>query len=134
MPDYLNRIYNLQPDNMRFVYYTSAEVAYNILTDQKMWFRNVTTMNDFSEINYGIDIINNALEQDVGTDLENAVEEIFPGAYQNVLEFTSKWINDWKYETYIACVSIHDESEDEDGRLSMWRAYGNTALVKKIHL
>lgn len=33
------------------------------------------------------------------------------------------------YETYIASLSEHLENEDTLGRLSMWRAYGDVALV-----
>ncbi len=32
-------------------------------------------------------------------------------------------------DTYIICMSEHDDSEDKHGRLSMWRAYGGTAAV-----
>lgn len=31
--------------------------------------------------------------------------------------------------TFICCLSQHHPSEDDNGRLSMWRAYGDTALV-----
>ena len=44
-------------------------------------------------------------------------------------ELFRSWTDDWRFETYLACVSLHREAEDQSGRLSMWRAYGDTALV-----
>src|ERR1700756_4074915 len=35
-------------------------------------------------------------------------------------------ISEFRLNTYIACVSEHLDSEDQNGRLSMWRAFGGT--------
>ena len=35
----------------------------------------------------------------------------------------------WQFETYISCLSLHEPWEDRIGRLSMWRAYGDVALI-----
>jgi len=41
-------------ENVRFVHYTSAAAAVGIVSTKSIWMRNVTCMNDFSEIDYGL--------------------------------------------------------------------------------
>lgn len=118
-------------EQKRFVYYTSAHTALSILKNRELWFRNVTVMNDFSEISYGLSLLRNAFSCDVGKRFRQAVDDIFPNTIAETDTLLSAWENDWKFETYIACVSVHNSDEDQQGRLSMWRAYGNTAIVVK---
>ena len=116
-------------EKKRFVYYTSADTAMKVLRNQELWFRNATVMNDYSEISYGLRLIDSVFSEEEGTRFRTAVEDIYPGTIEKVEELFSGWKHDWKLETYIACVSVHNPEEDRQGRLSMWRAYGNTALV-----
>lgn len=113
----------------RFVYYTSTETAIKVLANQELWLRNATVMNDYSEISYGLDLIRQVFAGAQGDRFKVAVEEIFPGTIERAVTLLAGWEQDWQLETYISCVSAHDESEDFQGRLSMWRAYGNVALV-----
>ena len=113
----------------RFVYYTSSETAMKVLRNQELWFRNAKVMNDFSEISYGLELIRTVFSGSEGKRFRDAVESVFPGTIQQAEELLSSWASDWQFETYIACVSIHNPNEDNSGRLSMWRAYGNVALV-----
>ena len=41
----------------RFVHYTSATVAVSVINNGQMWMRNATTMNDFSEVDYGLGLL-----------------------------------------------------------------------------
>ena len=113
----------------KFVYYTSADTAMKVLRNQELWFRNATVMNDFSEIAYGLGLIRVVFQGPEGDRFWTAVECIFPGTRERASELFSESKHDWQLETYIACVSFHKPEEDKRGRLSMWRAYGDTALV-----
>jgi hypothetical protein len=115
----------------RFAYYTSADTAVKILTNGELWLRNATAMNDFMEISYGLSLVDVAFRkgQSAGDVFRAAVDSIFPNALVRVGQVFQSWRNIWEKETYIACVSAHNTSEDQYGRLSMWRAYGNIALV-----
>lgn len=113
----------------RFVYYTSADTAMKVLRNKELWFRNATVMNDFSEISYGLEMIQKVFSGSEGKRFREAVEGIFLGTIAQAEELLSAWERDWQFETYIACVSIHNSEEDLRGRLSMWRAYGDTAIV-----
>lgn len=57
------------------------------------------------------------------------IDRIFPGASSRIDEAFELMHSDWISETYIACPSMYNSSEDRNGRLSMWRAYGNVAFV-----
>jgi len=116
-------------DKKRFVYYTSADTAMKVLRNQELWFRNATVMNDYSEISYGLGLIGSVFSGDEGVRFRNAVEDIYSGTIEKAGELLAGWERDWELETYIACVSVHNPEEDRQGRLSMWRAYGDTALV-----
>ncbi|QCO54846.1 DUF2971 domain-containing protein [Pseudorhodobacter turbinis] len=128
-PGLLEETLAVVSEQKRFVYYTSADTAMKVLRNQELWFRNATVMNDYSEISYGLDLIRTVFSGEEGARFREAIEDIFPDTIKKVEELLDGWERDWQLETYIACVSVHSSDEDRRGRLSMWRAYGNTALV-----
>lgn len=113
----------------RFVHYTSAEAASKMFATPKLWLRNSQTMNDFSEIHHGMSVLFKTYEGPAGDRFRTAINAIFPDVSLEIEKRFNSWIPDFKFNTYIASLSEHDDSEDNYGRLSMWRAYGNVALV-----
>lgn len=130
-PGVLEQTQDVIANNRRFVYYTSADTALKVIGNAELWFRNATVMNDFREIAYGIELTVKVFSGDAGTKFREAADSIFPGTMKKVQANFSSWQDDWQFSTYIACVSLHELDEDLTGRLSMWRAYGNVALVVK---
>lgn len=128
-PNVIDEVQKCSENKTRFVYYTKSETAIKIIENSELWFRNASVMNDASEISYGLFLISSAMSRGVGQKFREAVEDISPGAIERVLEIIGDWEEDWREETYIACISVHKDSEDKSGRLSMWRAYGDVALV-----
>lgn len=118
----------------RFVHYTSAEVAVSILKNREVWMRNSTTMNDFMEVEYGLQCLKAAYEGEPGQLFNSVLNSCFSGAGDELRERFNAWLPGMKLDTYLTCVSEHPASEDGLGRLSMWRAYGGqtgVALVLK---
>lgn len=128
-PGLTEEVLSVVNEGKRFAYYTTAETAMKVLQNSELWFRNVTVMNDFSEIAYGLDLIRRVFSDSEGARFRESIEDILPGTIAMVEERLAGWEADWRLETYIACVSVHRQEEDLRGRLSMWRAYGNTAIV-----
>lgn len=128
-PGLIEKILAVKDEQKKFVYYTSADTAMKILQKEELWFRNATTMNDFSEISYGLELIRSIFAGQEGEKFKEAVDNIFSGTIEKTDELRFGWLHDWQFETYIACISMHSAEEDKQGRLSMWRAYGDTALV-----
>jgi hypothetical protein len=128
-PGLLEESLKVVQENRRFAYYTNSDTAMKVIRNSELWFRNAMVMNDFSEIAYGLRLIGKVFSGSEGDRFREAVNDIFPDVMEKVDAKFSDWNADWALETYIACVSLHNDSEDTSGRLSMWRAYGDTALV-----
>ena len=115
--------------NSKFAYYTNAETAMKIIGNREIWLRNATVMNDFSEISYGNSLLEKTMSSPVGKDFITSLELVFPGIKTEVCSLLNEGIHKLKDNIYLSCLSIHDNSENQTGRLSMWRAYGDVALI-----
>lgn len=116
----------------RFVYYTTAEVATKILRSQQMWMRNALLMNDFREIDHGLECLNVAYKGPAGQILKRALASCFPGLPEEIEAEFDAWTPSIRTDTYLTCVSEHCDHEDVRGRLSMWRAYGGSTGVALV--
>jgi hypothetical protein len=122
-------------DNPRFVHYTPAEAALQIINKKRLWLRNATAMVDFREVEHGFDLLSKWFN--TGENRKRfvaAFDAVHPGA---ALEAMTKFDQMWQRadfgvrgQTYIASVSVHHPSEDDHGRLSMWRAFGADAAAR----
>jgi Protein of unknown function (DUF2971) len=129
-----DNIYQPDGNHRRFVHYTTAEAALKIIQTKRLWMRNTNCMADFREVQHGFEILNRFFSDKGKSDAFNqALESCSPGAAQEAITLFNGWWNDVRLNTYIACFSEHDQSEDLHGRLSMWRAFGgNTARVAMV--
>jgi len=116
--------------NGRFVHYTSAENALKIINTRCIWMRNTTCMSDFREVTHGLDALNRYFAFDGGKRREalvTSLDQCSAGVGEEAFNLFNQWWKDTHLETYITSISEHDDTEDQHGRLSMWRAFGNTA-------
>lgn len=115
----------------RLAYYTRAETALNIIQNETLWMRKTTCMNDFRELTFGLECITDQLAFKKSS-LVQALDSTFPGLAEEVIRDFHQNSIDMMDDTYIACVSEHDASEDAFGRLSMWRAYGGATGIALV--
>jgi hypothetical protein len=116
----------------RFVYYTTAETATKILKSKQFWMRNTTVMNDYMEVDHGFNCLHPAYNGPLGARFRAALDGCFPGVEGALLQHFNGWLATIRSDTYLTCLSEHDDTEDENGRLSMWRAYGGRAGVALV--
>lgn len=116
----------------RFAYYTTADVAYQVIKNKRMWMRSTTTMNDYLEIQYGRTLLLEAIRGPVGEKLKSVIDACHPNLFQEVWQQVVAWLPGFNFGTFITCVSEHDAAEDDLGRLSMWRAYGGKTGVALV--
>lgn len=111
----------------RLVHYTTAEAALNIIRTKRFWMRNTNCMSDYSEVQHGLDIFNRFFSDPTKHEsFTVALDDCMPGvASEAINAFNSSW-SDIRLNSYIACLSEHQDSEDTNGRLSMWRGFGGT--------
>ena len=117
----------------RFVHYTSAENAVNIIKNRRIWMRNVRYMNDYREAYHGYDKLL-ALFQ-IPYIIEAYQRALAPFGikmHEKILTQFDQWRNNIQLNTYVCSFSEHDDAEDLHGRLSMWRAYGGDSAKAAI--
>jgi hypothetical protein len=119
----------------RFVHYTSAENALKIVQLKRLWMRNAKCMNDYMEISHGHQLLVQFFQDENRKKLFFKVLEPWGKEFaQRILEQFDAWWSNIEYNTFIACISEHEQDEDNHGRLSMWRAYGHPAAKAAIVL
>lgn len=116
----------------KFAYYTTADVAFQVIKNKRLWMRSTTTMNDYSEIQYGRTLLLEAVRGSVGAKLKSAIDTCHQGLFEEVWRLVESWLPGFNIATFITCVSEHDKTEDDFGRLSMWRAYGGRTGVALV--
>lgn len=116
-------------ENKRFVHYTNSDAAVGMIRNEEVWMRKSTVMNDFSEIEHGLASLKYAYGSEVGVRFKAVLNGIHPGAAEEVEKLFDSWLPHFRVQTYLTCISEHEDDEDDTGRLSMWRAYGSVAIV-----
>ncbi len=116
----------------RLVHYTSAEAAYRIICGKQIWLRNAQMMNDFSEIQHGINCLIEAWASENGRALQDMLNRIKGGLRDELAQLFDGHAEGLRIGTFITALSEHEDSEDQLGRLSMWRAYGGRAGVALV--
>lgn len=131
-PYMFERVSAIVERNGRLVHYCSAEAAAGIISERKVWLRNVSCMNDFMEVEHGLSSLADAYNSEIGKRFKTIVDDVFPALCKEIESNFNSFQNSFRYHTYIACVSEHMASEDIMGRLSMWRAYGRTSGIALV--
>lgn len=116
-------------NNLRFVHYTSGEAAVSILRNNVVWLRNSRLMNDYSEIDYGLNIIRKTLFNSEETSFWEKIARITGQDREYFRIILEENVENVRSNTYILSLCEHDKSDDDLGRLSMWRGYGTSVGV-----
>jgi len=104
-------------------HYTTIETLARVMSGDELWLSNPLFMNDHEEIRFGIE--NGMFIARASSDLKTAcgdddrVQRFFTAFEQRYQVVANKNVLDY----YVLCLSLHDR-DDDDGVLSMWRAYG----------
>jgi Protein of unknown function (DUF2971) len=123
-PHFYDRYLSARLHGTRFVHYTTADAAMNILRSREVWMRKSSCMNDFLEVQYGLTRLYRAyLQTDTGKMFKSILNELFEGITADIEKLFDSWTPHFQTNTYFTCMSEHETKEDTYGRLSMWRAY-----------
>jgi hypothetical protein len=129
---YLSERLSVLQSGGRLVHYSSAEAAMSMITNREVWLRNTTCMNDFTEVDHGLTSLANAYRSPQGVEWQAWFDSNFDNVCKEAANVFDKWQGAFREGAYVACLSEHDASEDELGRLSMWRAYGGVSGVALV--
>lgn len=139
------RLAKAQREHREFVHYTSAEAALSIISNSEVWLRNSAIMNDWSEIAHGEECFKYVLYQDNETRhrSEQVLGLVRQGLHADLASYFEQSAPLRRSHTYLISISEHgpayvgpgvviNDSEYTFGRLSMWRAYGNTGGIALV--
>ena len=128
-----------------FVHYTSADAALSIISNAEVWLRNSAIMNDWSEVAHGESCFNFVLygNNETRQRSENVLNLVHDGLHETLGKHFQQSATLRRSHTYLLSISEHgpeyvgpgvviDNSEYTFGRLSMWRAYGNTCGIALV--
>jgi Protein of unknown function (DUF2971) len=122
----------VRQDNIRFVHYTNADAAMAILNSKTMWMRKTSCMNDYMEVEHGLECLFAAYQGEKGRKFRVSLDNIYDGISNEIGKVFDGWVPHFRTDSYVMCVSEHDNAEDRLGRLSMWRAYSETTGVALV--
>jgi hypothetical protein len=96
-----------------------------------------THMADYSEIELGYGMLSKFFLQDLNRDgFFKALNACSANLAQEAIALFNHWWADIRFNTFICSISEHEDSEDGHGRLSMWRAFGQSpsraAMVMRL--
>lgn len=120
----------IEKNKIKFAHYTSADVALQIIKHRTIWLRNATAMNDYTEVDHGIRLLQQALHVADGCLSESwgRIDKVASGLSDAIIKTLDSFEEAIRYHTYVFCLSEHQNSEDSIGRLSMWRAYARNPV------
>lgn len=122
-----NDAYKNQPIG-QFAHYTSAEAALSIIKNKELWLRNTTCMNDYMEVEHGYKQIHSFFNnKDYRSRFDTALDKSHHGIGEEALKLFDQWWSNIRYGSFIASVSEHNSTENQHGRLSMWRGFGGSS-------
>jgi hypothetical protein len=132
-PYYLEKALRVEKEGLKFIQYTSADAAMSIIRNGEVWLRNSQCMNDYSEVEHGLNCLTTAFRsEEKGKAFQAILEKIFPGIVAEFIPIFESWLPSFRFSTFIACVSEHPPEENLYGRLSMWRAYGGNRPIALV--
>lgn len=94
--------------------------------------RNAAVMNDFTEVEYGLELLLASYQGPAGAEFRKAIEAAIPGTADKVADLFESYRWELRGETYLTSVTEHHPDENALGRLSMWRSYGGSTGVALV--
>jgi hypothetical protein len=131
MPLAQERMKEAKDKKIDFVHYTTAENALSILRSRNVYMRNTVCMNDYREFGHGMDLLLSAFKggSNTRTEFFAALNSCSDGVAEEAIKRFDDYLPHSQFNVYVTCLSEHCKSEDEHGRLSMWRAYNRPGAV-----
>jgi hypothetical protein len=111
-----------------FAHYTSADTVKKVLDSRGFYMRNSRLMNDHSEVSHGFQMVLTAVsETGGGSQYKAAWSSVEPRLGERLPQLIAESAGKVMDDCFIISVSEH-LAADDDGLLSMWRAYGTGDL------
>ena len=74
----------VRTEGMRFVHYTNADAAMAILSSKEIWMRKTSCMNDYMEVEHGLQCLSAAYHSQKGKRFKEVLDAIFDGISEEI--------------------------------------------------
>jgi hypothetical protein len=105
-------------------HYTTLSALEGIATTKEIWFSHPFVMNDHEEVAFGLNLGTTTIMNSAGLKTALGSPARVTTFVDSFLGYRTHYDQNFLFDTYVFCLSDHDPDKDDDGRLSMWRAYG----------
>lgn len=112
--------HNLENEKILY-HYTNLEGLNGILESKQLWFSHFLSLNDPLEIQYGLKLIHNLINDRLVIEDDPDLRELFNSLSQNLSGFGKTM-----HHGFICCFC------EESNQLSQWRAYSNNGMGYSI--
>ncbi|BBM03963.1 DUF2971 domain-containing protein [Microbulbifer sp. GL-2] len=123
--DDLNDGLNYPEKRPLLAHYTSIDTLEKILKKNELWLSNPLYMNDYTELSFGMGqgyrLFTQSKELHQAFEVQSQYDHLLASFQRLFIRYTE----DHVFNTYLTCFSEHCV-DDNDGRLSMWRGYGDS--------
>lgn len=107
MPHAFKRIAEIRKNGTKFVHYTSAYAATQIIEKRTVWMRNALVMNDFSEIQHGQSCLKQSWDDEkVGGRLKALLNQIQPGLADMVTQGFDSRLYDRRFHSFLTSIRV----------------------------
>ncbi len=120
-------IFNIEPKPL-LAHYTSIQTIEKIIVSEELWLSNPLFMNDTEELQFGLVRGTQLFQQSKIVD-EVCGKHKGELAKQILTECFIEYDKTHALNVFVFCLSEH-QNNDYDGKLSMWRAYGQSSQLK----
>lgn len=126
------RVVDLTIYRPRLAHYTRTENVLNIIKNRSLWMSNPLNMNDYQEVVGGLFFTLRYLtnERYMPPFFQAEKERrLLIGEFERLMK---SYGETHAFDLYVGCFSAHDDGDFPDGKLSMWRGYGDNGLGAAI--
>lgn len=122
--DDIPKDHDFQNNPQLLAHYTTLGVLEAMLKNDEVWFSNPLLMNDIQETTVALNDGMRAFLASPAIRQSFALKEDLDLFEQALNANYNRFFQEHRFDTYILCLSEH-RAADMDGRLSMWRGYGD---------
>jgi hypothetical protein len=90
-PAVVETILTAESKRLRLVHYTSADTATKIIEGKSVWLRKANCMNDFSEVEHGLQVLACVFKA-----RETEIRELFDGMFDGVTTKITTLFDSWQ--------------------------------------
>src|SRR5688500_10669914 len=110
-PNTVRQVERVRQSGSRFVHYHSADNGWKILRSKRMLLRNSTLLNDFSEVQHGMDCLAYAYQSEAGQKLQALMRKVQPNLPEIFQPNFDSMFEGFRTDTYLISVSEHGDPQ-----------------------